>query len=114
MVRDVTEPPAKEEDMNKVVEHTDGKVYLVDTTPEKKHFATIYELRPVRAVGIVAGFLEEYSGQEQYTYNQAILDDEDLIRVTLELGRKFSIGKAWRRLYDWAWREKKYQGKESQ
>ena len=92
--------------MNKIVEHSDGKIYEVDTTPDKKHFATVYELLPRKASGVIANFLQEYTGHEQYTYDRAILDDDALIEVVVDLGWRFSRSKAWRRLYDWAFATK--------
>ena len=89
--------------MDKIVEHSDGKIYEVDTTPDKKHFATVYELLPRKASGVLANFLREQTGHEQYTYDRAILDDYDLIKVVLDLGRHFSTSKQWRRLFEWAY-----------
>ena len=87
--------------MDKIVEHNE-KIYQIDTTLEDRHFATVYELLPRKASGIIADFLREYSGQEQYAYDRVILDDDALVRIVLELGRKFSHSCQWQRLWEWA------------
>lgn len=88
--------------MNVVFEHADGKLYEVDTTPEGTAFAEVYELRPRKASGVIANFLSEYTGQEQYTYTRAYLDDDELANLVLELGHKFSRSRGWRNLHNWA------------
>ena len=89
--------------MDTILRHTDGKVYLIETTPLNRIHAQVYELIPRKASGIVANFLEEVTGQEQYTYDQAIVAEDDLITLVMELGHKQFRSKAWKNLFDWAY-----------
>ena len=89
--------------MDRIVEHTDGNVYMVETTPSNRRHADITQLSPRWARGSISDFLREQTGQEQYYYDRLILSDADTIKLVLELGYKFSRSKAWRNLYDWAY-----------
>ena len=89
--------------MDTILEHTDGKIYLIETTPRERIHAQVYQLLPRKASGIIAEFLAEATGQEQYTYDQAIVPEDELVRLVLELGHKKFRSRAWKNLFDWAY-----------
>jgi hypothetical protein len=79
------------------------RVFLINTTPKDRIFATVIELMPRKATGILANFLKEYSGQEQYTYDEIVIDADELPYIVTELlGWKFSRARAWKELCNWA------------
>ena len=88
--------------MDIVIEH-DGAIYEIHTTPQDRMFATVEKLRPRRASGVIARFLEESTGETQYTYDAVVMEDGELIELVMELGHKFSRARAWKNLFDWAY-----------
>lgn len=85
-----------------------NKIYAVDTTPKYRDgtpaaFATVEELIPRKATGVIANFLHDYTGQEQWTYDHCGLREDDLVEFVLDQGYKAFRSKAWKNLYSWAY-----------
>ena len=87
-----------------------SKEYMIDTTPEGQFArAEVTEMARSDAGGAFANAWEYATGQRLQDVKHYMVEDEDLIALTLHLGHKFSRSKAWRRLYDWAYWERRRQ-----